>query len=142
MPDGATATILAIDDDEGIRDMIHDTLSPLGYRVEQATQAEEGFQIFRRKNVDLVILDVFMPGLDGLQALPKFRKIKPHSRILVISGGGTIRWKNVLTCAAKLDATGTLAKPFTPDELTRKVAEVLSTPASGKTTLGTPGTAK
>jgi two-component system, NtrC family, nitrogen regulation response regulator NtrX len=128
MPGRATATILVIDDDQGIRDMIDDTLSPLGYRVEHATQAEDGLELFRQKNVDLVILDVFMPGIDGLQALPKLQRIKPDSRILVISGGGTIRWKNALTIAAKLQATGTLAKPFTPDELTRKVAEILNTP--------------
>jgi len=122
---GEKRTILVIDDDEGMRDMVQDTLSARGYHVEVASSCQEGMSIFRRQRIDLAIVDIFMPDKDGLETLMEMRRNSSDARVLAISGGGGIGFEHGLVLAQKLGAKGTLPKPFTPEELRAKVAELL-----------------
>lgn len=131
---GDKKAILVVDDDEGIRDMIQDTLGQRGYHVEVAATPREGMSIFRRQRIDLAIVDIFMPERDGLEMLMEMRRHSADARVLAISGGGGIGFEHGLALAQRLGAKGTLAKPFTPDDLHKKVAELLEQGPSAGTT--------
>lgn len=85
MPD----TILIIDDEEPIREALSGILSDEGFTPIGTGSAEEGLELLSQENVDLVLLDIWMPGMDGLQALPKIRK-NYGLPVIMISGHGTI----------------------------------------------------
>lgn len=119
------ATVLVIDDEASVLDIIQDTLLRGGYEVEVATNCKEGMRIFRQRRIDLAIVDIFMPDIDGLETLMEMRRNTGEAKILAISGGGRLRLEEVLPLAEKLGAKGTLPKPFTPEELLEKVAEIL-----------------
>jgi DNA-binding response OmpR family regulator len=118
-------TILVVDDDEGMREMIQDTLLREGYSVELASNCQDGMRIFRQKRIDLAIVDIYMPDQDGLETLMEMRRNSGDAKVLAISGGGKVGLGQVLTMAESLGAKSSLAKPFTPEELLRKIDEVL-----------------
>lgn len=92
--------ILIIDDDEAVRDMLSDFLFSESYEVELARNGREGLELLKETVVDLIILDVFMPELDGLELIQELNKEKEHPPIITISGGGGIlppKWSGKLT---------------------------------------------
>lgn len=105
--------------------MVQDTLTARGYRVEVASSCQEGMAIFRRQRIDLAIVDIFMPDKDGLETLMEMRRHSQEAKVLAMSGGGGIGFEHGLALAQKLGAKATLPKPFTPEELRAKVAELL-----------------
>lgn len=118
-------TVLVVDDDPGMRDMIRDWLTPHGYNLLCADSGKEGTKIFRRERVDLVLLDVFMPDQDGIEVLMELRRIAKGAKVVMMSGGGVMKLDQVLKLAGKLGATETLCKPFTPIELTQTVDRLI-----------------
>jgi CheY-like chemotaxis protein len=118
-------TVLVIDDDAGMRDMIRDWLVPQGYNLLFTDSGKEGTKIFRRERVDLVLLDVFMPDQDGIEVLMELRRIAKEAKVVMMSGGGLMKLQQVLKLAGKLGATDTLPKPFTPIELTQTVDRLI-----------------
>jgi CheY-like chemotaxis protein len=120
-------TVLVVDDDPGMHDMIRDWLVPRGYNLLYAGSGKEGTNIFRRQRVDLVLLDVFMPDQDGIEVLMELRRIAKGAKVVMMSGGGVMKLQQVLKLAGKLGATGTLPKPFTPAELTQTVDRLTGT---------------
>ena len=123
-------TVLVVDDDPGMRDMIRDWLTPGGYNLLYAESGKEGTKIFRRQRVDLVLLDVFMPDQDGIEVLMELRRIAKAPKVVMMSGGGVMKLDQVLKLAGKLGATETLPKPFTPIELTQTVHRLIGKGAS------------
>lgn len=69
-------TILVVDDDDAIRTLLKDELLDEGYQVLTATNAREALQMVQEELLDLVILDIRMPGMDGLEALPRILGLK------------------------------------------------------------------
>jgi two-component system response regulator (stage 0 sporulation protein F) len=69
-------TILVVDDDEGIRILLKEELEDEGYLVKMATNARDALKIIDSEPLDLVILDIRMPGMDGLEALPRILGLK------------------------------------------------------------------
>ena len=116
--------ILVLDDDSGILEMIREALVRAGYEVELAGTCDDGMRIFRKKRIDLAIVDIFMPDKDGLETLMEMRRSSKDAKVLAISGGGNIGFGQALALAEKLGAKATMAKPFTPDELVAKVAQL------------------
>jgi two-component system nitrogen regulation response regulator NtrX len=82
--------LLIIDDEEGIRLSLRGILEDEGYSVLDAPSAEEGLAILERENVDLVFLDIWLPGMDGLTMLQRMQSQYPALPVLMISGHGTI----------------------------------------------------
>ena len=84
------SNILIIDDEKAIRKTLSEILSYEGYKIEEASDGEEGLKKFRDKTYDVVLCDIKMPKLDGLEFLDKARDTNPDVPVIMISGHGTI----------------------------------------------------
>ena len=83
-------SILIIDDEKSIRKTLTEILSYEGYKIEEASDGEEGLRKFKEKKFDLVLCDIKMPKLDGIEFLEKVREINDEVPIIIISGHGNI----------------------------------------------------
>lgn len=106
--------ILIIDDEESIRDSCRQVLSRAGYEVQEAPEAITGLKLIEQESFDIVLLDLKLPRLDGMEALPRFKEKKPDLPIIIITGYATIE---SAVEAMKKGAFDYLAKPFSPQEL-------------------------
>ena len=83
-------SILIIDDEKSIRKTLNEILSFEGYKIDEAADGEEGLKKFREKNYDLVLCDIKMPKLDGIEFLERAKEINDEVPIIIISGHGNI----------------------------------------------------
>ena len=83
------AKILVIDDEQGIRDLLDTLLRRKGYDVVLAESGQKGLDLFRRERPDVVVLDLKMPGMDGLAVLQQVRSFNPKQPVIVLTGAGT-----------------------------------------------------
>jgi len=111
--------ILVVDDDLMVRDLLRATLSRNGYDANAASGWKEAKQIVGSEPPDIVVLDMYMPDVDGLEVLAHLRKALPEVRIIAMSGG--MGKGNLLATATKLGAGWSLEKPFTPQELLQAI---------------------
>lgn len=109
MQEQITETILVIDDEPAIRESFSDYLEDQGYEVIIATSGSSGIDSFDPYHVDLVIVDLRMPDMDGLQVLTKILSVSPQTPVIVASGTGVI---NDAIEAIRLGATDYLLKPI------------------------------
>ncbi|WEK34390.1 MAG: sigma-54 dependent transcriptional regulator [Candidatus Pseudobacter hemicellulosilyticus] len=84
------STILIIDDEKAIRKTLSEILSYEGYKIEEAGDGEEGLKKFKERAFDVVLCDIKMPKLDGIEFLDKAREANPDVPVIMISGHGTI----------------------------------------------------
>jgi signal transduction histidine kinase len=91
MNHGEMPVILTIDDDQAVRESLANFLEDFGYAVLQAEDGERGLEVFAAGSPDLILVDLRMPRMDGLQVLAKVREISPQTPIMVVSGAGDIR---------------------------------------------------
>lgn len=104
--------ILVVDDDELTRDFFKRLLQE--YRIVTAATGEEALYLVGKERLDLVLLDIKMPGIDGIETLRQIRKAKPNLSVIMISAHGTLK----TSCeAVKLGAVDSIAKPFDLDEM-------------------------
>ncbi|RLE06812.1 MAG: hybrid sensor histidine kinase/response regulator, partial [Candidatus Aminicenantes bacterium] len=82
--------ILIVDDEESIRDSCRQVLMRAGFRVWEANDAVQGLQLIEEHPIDLVLLDLKLPRLNGMDALPRFKEKKPDIFVIVITGYATI----------------------------------------------------
>ena len=120
------ARVLVIEDDVEMRSMMMCTLDRAGYETIGACDGREGLASFRRSPADLIITDIFMPEMDGVETIIELRRDFPDARIIAVSGGGRLSSDDYLPFAEKLGARLTLRKPFSPPELLSAVDQVLS----------------
>ena len=102
------ANILIIDDEKAIRKTLSEILSFEGYRIEEAADGEEGLKKFGEKSYDVVLCDIKMPKLDGIEFLEKAKEINPDIPIIMISGHGNI---DTAVEAVKKGAFDYISKP-------------------------------
>jgi len=118
------ATILAVDDEEHILDLISYNLERSGYRVLKALSGEEALRVLDRKEVDLVILDLMLPGIDGIEVLKRIRSNAKLEEIAVLM----LTAKNdeiSRVVGLELGADDYLGKPFGIHELEARVKAIL-----------------
>jgi two-component system chemotaxis response regulator CheY len=120
--------ILLVDDDDLSRGAVHKMLERSGYGVHSTGAGEEALAFYRREPTDLVITDLIMPDIDGLEIIQELRRINPAVRILAISGGGRVDAEEYLSVARKFGAVEVLSKPFTGQELKHAVETALGAP--------------
>jgi two-component system, chemotaxis family, chemotaxis protein CheY len=118
-------TILVIDDDTAVRSTVRLMLERAGYQVREADDGEQGVKLYRDAGADLVITDLFMPLQDGIETIQQLRAEFPGARILAVSGGSSLGAEGPLIDAQMLGADETLAKPFSKEELLRRVRELI-----------------
>ncbi len=106
--------ILLIDDEQDIRDIVGITLEDAGYSVIYAPDGHTGLMLATRENPQIVVTDIKMPGLTGLEVLEKVKKLKPETEVIVTTGYGDIK-KAVK--ALQHDASDFLSKPIDDDAL-------------------------
>jgi len=115
--------ILVVDDEKEIRDFLYKALSRLGgFRVELAETAEEALQKIEKDPFDLVLTDLKMPKMDGLQLVTEIAKLKPEILTVMMTGHGTI---DSALEAMKRGASDYLMKPLNLDELIIRIQKVL-----------------
>ena len=114
--------ILVVDDDAFMRDACHQTLTKHGHSVSLAKSGSAGLALLEKWSFDLILLDLKMPGEDGLFVLARIKDLDPDAIVVMISGYGSIE---TAVQAIKLGAFDFIAKPFTPDELLELVNRVL-----------------
>jgi CheY-like chemotaxis protein len=117
-------TILLIDDEESVRMLFQMALAQAGYRVLTAESGSHGLRILQHQEVDLALVDIFMPEMDGLELIPLLRTTRPSSKIIAMSGGS---WEwDYLDTAKQLGADDTLKKPFSLQALLDAVSSQLN----------------
>jgi len=124
------ANLLIVDDDPAVQATIRIVLERAGHSVVVAGDGRKGLAIFEAGDFDLLVLDIFMPGMDGLETMKLIHQRRPQTPILVISGR-PISWDanstpDYLKIATKLGAISGLQKPFRPPELLAAVAGCLA----------------
>ena len=115
------AHILIVDDDEAIRDLLHEFLKKRGMRVSVARDSEEMQDVLARTPIDLLILDVMLPGKSGMEIC---REIRMHSRIPIIMLTAITETTDRVV-GLEMGADDYVSKPFDPRELLARVRAVL-----------------
>ena len=119
---GGTETIMIIDDETDVLFMLKNVLTDAGYSVYEHDSGREGLKDFRKRHnsIDLVILDVVMPDMDGKEVLKKMLKIDPEVRVLLASGYSEKEQHREII---ELGAKGFIGKPFVVGKLLREIEE-------------------
>ncbi len=115
--------ILIIEDDEEMRSLLEDYLEEEGFEINSVGNGSEAFRILVREIFDVVITDIRMPGLTGLEIIPGVRKLQPETSIIVITAIGS---EEVHQKAIQRGADSYLEKPLRFQELGRMIHELLS----------------
>jgi two-component system, chemotaxis family, chemotaxis protein CheY len=120
--------ILVVDDNADHRELIVIMLETEGYAVSTASDGREGLEQVKTNRPDLIICDVMMPGIDGIQMVKMIRQMPEHSGIpiLMITAHGDVRAN-----AIEAGANRTLGKPFDLEDLINLSREMLSTGSDG-----------
>lgn len=111
--------VLVIEDNAGLRDLLRLTLEGAGHDVVTASQGREALGYLSGHKVDLVLTDLFMPEMDGIEVISALRARFPGMRIVAMSGRPGVDY---LSVASELGAARILRKPFSMDELLTAVA--------------------
>ena len=123
------AKILVVDDDVAVQTTIRLILERAGHNVIVASDGRKGLAIFETGEFDLLFLDIFMPGMDGIETMRLVHQQQPLIPIIVISGNPLTSGSgpDFLTMASKLGAVRSLQKPFKPAALLAAVTSSLET---------------
>ncbi len=105
---------LIVDDEPGVVDQVRDFLELRNYTVVTATSGEKALELSKKENPNIVVLDIRMPGMTGIDVLREVKKISPKARIIMLTGVEDEATKNM---AMELGASGYLAKPYSYSEL-------------------------
>lgn len=122
--------ILVVDDDPDFRSVLCRALSHVGYDVLDAPNGRTALQLLGTRGVDLVITDVLMPEMEGVEFIDQLRRRYPTLPVVAVSGGGRLLRSDCLKIARLIGARATLAKPFDFAELSGVLTEIL-TPSAG-----------
>jgi CheY-like chemotaxis protein len=118
--------ILVIDDEESVRFVVKEMLEFEGYEVSTAPNGKVGLQLFRKDPTDLILTDIFMPEMEGLETIRELHREFPQLKIIAMSGGGESGMLSFLSYAKRFGALRALRKPFSREELLTTVRELLA----------------
>jgi UDP-3-O-[3-hydroxymyristoyl] N-acetylglucosamine deacetylase len=115
-------TILIVDDEEGIRRTLSQVLEDEGYNVLVASDGPEALRLMSSLRPSLIILDIWMPGMDGMETLKEVKFISPETPVLMMSGHATI---STAVEATHLGAVDFIEKPFDLDKVLKRVESIV-----------------
>ncbi len=119
-------TVLIIEDDPSLRDSLRRTLRKTGYTILQAAEGGEGLMLLGTHVIDVVLIDIFMPGKEGIETIQAIRRTHPQVKIIAMSGGGERRYIDVLRVAKSIGCHQTLDKPFSNETLINAIQAQLA----------------
>lgn len=117
--------VLIVDDEEMVRITIRQMLEKVGLQVDVANNGETGLERQRADPADLLITDIIMPDMDGIEMIIEFRKEFPKTKIVAVSGGGRLGNQDFLKVAKQIGADAVLPKPFKRSELLEAITRAL-----------------
>jgi len=120
--------VLIVDDEDRILQSITGVLEDEGFQVMTARSGEEAIEVFTRENPDVTLLDIWMPGIDGIEILKRLKWIYPDCQVIMISGHATI---STAMTAVKLGAFDFLEKPLSLDILTSTIHRAIDNRREG-----------
>ncbi len=106
--------VLIVDDEERVVQSIAGVLEDEGFRVTTARSGEEAIGVFQKEEPDVTLLDIWMPGMDGIEVLRRLKWMSPDCQVIMISGHATI---STAMAAVKLGAFDFIEKPLSLDLL-------------------------
>ncbi|MFN3395327.1 MAG: sigma-54-dependent transcriptional regulator [Thermodesulfovibrionales bacterium] len=115
--------ILVVDDEEGIRETLSEILEDEGYQVISASTGEEAINIFKMESPDLVFLDIWLPGMDGIETLREIKNLRRDVPVIMISGHGTIE---IAIKAIQMGACDFIEKPLSLDRIVVSSSKALA----------------
>jgi len=115
--------ILAIDDEKNIRHLLRNELTPEGFEVQTAKTGEEGLKLLGEQRFDLVLLDIRLPKMDGIEVLRRLKQKAPGTEVIMITGYGDIK---TAVESMKLGARDYITKPFKLSELIALISQFIS----------------
>ena len=120
MTEELKAKVLLVDDEEDFLSTLAERLETRGLKVSTATSGEDAVTSAEKQDYDLIVLDLSMPGIDGLETLKRIKAKQPDAEIIMLTGQGSIRTGIE---AMKLGAEDFLQKPVDISELMDKISE-------------------
>jgi DNA-binding NtrC family response regulator len=114
--------ILVVDDEWAMQEALRDWLKEDGYEVGLASSGEEAIVQAKQKNWEVILLDLKMPGMDGLEALKRLKEVNPEAEILMMTAYATV---DTAVQAMKEGAFDYLVKPFDPDEVEMQIKKIV-----------------
>ena len=124
--------ILIIDDDQAMLNVLRRGLSRAGHETIEATSGRDALRLFGEQSVDIVVTDIIMPDLEGVELIQALRRSHPKLPIIAISGGGRLKPGTYLNLAQASGAAKALQKPFELDQLLSAVNELLGRPPNSR----------
>jgi two-component system response regulator CpxR len=112
------ARVLVVDDEEVFVEMLAERLEARGLEVDKAFDGEEALEKIKSKDLDVVILDVLMPGKDGIEVLREIKQLKPLTEVIMLTGHATVQ---TAIDGMKLGAYDYLLKPTETKDLLEKI---------------------
>ncbi|KKK37974.1 chemotaxis protein CheY [Mesobacillus campisalis] len=114
--------ILIVDDQFGIRILLNEVLQKEGYQTYQAANGVQALEIVNQDTPDLVLLDMKIPGMDGIEILKRMKVIEPNIRVIIMTAYGEL---DMIQEAMNLGALTHFAKPFDIDDIRAAVRQYL-----------------
>lgn len=108
--------VLVVDDQPDVCEFLAFGLQSAGFEVEVAANGREALERQHQHGADVVVIDIFMPDMDGIEAIDRIKSEYPGTRIVAMSGGNP-RQQDYLRVAGQIGVDATLKKPFSADEL-------------------------
>jgi DNA-binding NtrC family response regulator len=124
--DGMAARLLIVEDEDTLCHSLQRVLLREGYEVDRAASAEDAIDLLRIRPYDLIITDIILPGISGIELLTKYKRSNPGQKVMVITA-----YASLLTAveAIKAGACDFLMKPLMHDEMRQAVQKALNRPA-------------
>ena len=124
-PATGSETVMVVDDEKGMMELAEKILKKAGYRVISCSSGAQAVEIFseQHQNIDLVILDIIMPEMDGAEVFSRIKEIQPGTKVIIASGYSINGKAGDLM---KKGANAFVQKPFLPSELWETVSQVLN----------------
>lgn len=119
------STILIVDDNERLLATLDRALSAAGYLTMTAAGGGVALRMLMDVEVDLVITDIYMPEMDGIELLSRILDRSPDAKVVAMTAGGSLVREELLDDARMLGAVRVISKPFTTDELLEVVDQLL-----------------
>lgn len=118
------STVLIVDDDDQVRFLMKTVLEDAGYTTEEAETGREAIKRYDPERHDVVILDIIMPDMEGVETLRRLRTRNSSVPVIAVSGGGKVEGEYYLKMMRGFGLEHTFSKPIDPDQLLEAVRDL------------------